>query len=133
MPIQAQQTDAKRSWIGAIRLALGVGIVYFAAAQLSLRLLTELDGVAVFWPAAGLSSGVLIALGPDARLPVSVGVMAATIFANLTGDRNVWASIAFAFCNAGEALLTAWLIERYFGPGPSFGLDRLRKEMGMLA
>jgi hypothetical protein len=46
--------------------------------------------VAVFWPAAGVSSGVLIALGRDARLPVASGVMVATIVANLMGDRNVW-------------------------------------------
>jgi hypothetical protein len=29
----------------------------------SLFLLTELDGVAVFWPAAGISAGMLVALG----------------------------------------------------------------------
>src|SRR5258708_6437639 len=58
-------------WIGAIGLAIAVGIAYFFAAQLSLALLAETDGVAVFWPAAGVSSGVLIALGRDARLPVA--------------------------------------------------------------
>ncbi len=94
--------------IGAIGVAVAVGVAYFIAAQLSLALLAEPDGVAVFWPAAGVSSGVLIALGRDARLPVASGVMVATIIANLMGDRNVWSATAFAFCNAGEALLTAW-------------------------
>src|SRR5262252_343642 len=102
-------------WIGAIGLAIAIGIAYFFAAQLSLALLSELDGVALFWPAAGVSSGVLIALGRDARLPVASGAMVATIVANLMGDRNVWSATIFAFCNAGEALLTAWLVERYFG------------------
>src|SRR5713101_3887120 len=115
----------------AIGLAVAVGIAYFVAAQLSLALLAKPDGVAVFWPAAGLSSGVLIALGRDARLPVAGGVMVATIVANLMGDRNVWSATAFAFCNAGEALLAAWLIERYFGSG--FTLDRLRNVLGLLA
>src|SRR5260221_6529501 len=118
-------------WIGAIGLAGGVGIAYFFAAQLSLALLAEPDGVALFWPAAGVSSGVLIALGSDARLPVASGVMVATIVANLTGDRNVWSATVFAFCNVGEALLTAWLIERYFGS--PFSLDRLRNVLGLLA
>jgi len=118
-------------WIGAVGLAIAIGIAYFFAAQLSLELLTEPDGVALFWPAAGVSSGVLIALGRDARLPVASGVMVATIIANLMGDRNVWNATAFAFCNAGEALFTAWLIERYFGSG--FGLDRLRNVLGLLA
>jgi len=117
--------------IGAIGLAIAVGIAYFVAAQLGLALLTKPDGVAVFWPAAGVSSGVLIVLGRDARLPVASGVMVATIIANLTGDRNIWSATVFALCNAGEALLTAWLIERYFGSG--FSPDRLRHMLGLLA
>ena len=55
-----------RTLIGQIGLAAGVAVAYFFAAQLSLGLLTKPDGVAVFWPAAGISSGVLIALGPGA-------------------------------------------------------------------
>jgi PAS domain S-box-containing protein len=56
--------------------------------------------------------------------------MVATIVANLLGDRNLWSSIVFALCNAGEAVLTAWLIERYFGS--PFSLDRLRHVLGLL-
>ena len=121
----------ERWWVASIGLAVAVGIAYFLAARLSLYLLTKPDGVAVFWPAAGVSSGVLIALGRDARWPVAVGTMVATIVANLTGDRNVWSAFAFALCNAGEALLTAWLIERYFGS--NFSLDRLRHVLGLVA
>jgi PAS domain S-box-containing protein len=123
--------DPTLSRIGALELAIAVGIAYFVAAQLGLAFLAKPDGVAVFWPAAGVSSGVLIALGRDARLPVAGGVMVATIIANLTGDRNVWSATVFALCNAGEALLTAWLIERYFGSG--FSLGRLRNVLGLLA
>jgi signal transduction histidine kinase len=94
-------------------------------------LLLQPDGVAVFWPAAGISSGILIALGPHARWPVAVGVVAATIPANLMGDRNLPAAIAFGLCNAAEALITAGLIHRYFGP--SFNLGELRKVLGLLA
>jgi integral membrane sensor domain MASE1 len=117
--------------IGAIGISMAVGIAYFVAAQLSLAFLTKPDGVAVFWPAAGISSGVLIALGRDARWPVAGGVMVATVVANLMGDRNVWSASVFALCNAGEALLVAWLIERYFGS--SFSIDRLRNVLGLLA
>jgi signal transduction histidine kinase len=118
-------------WLGSIGLAVGVGIAYFLAAQLSLGLLTQPDGVAVFWPAAGVSSGVLIALGRGARWPVATGTIAATIVANLMGDRSVVASVAFALCNAGEALLTAGLIEHYFGS--DFSLGRLRHVLGLVA
>src|ERR1700680_1890265 len=84
-------TDPTR-WVGMIGLPVAVGIAYFLAAQLSLALLTKPEGVAVFWPAAGVSAGVLIALGPRARLSV-----------------------------AAEAVLTAWLIEHYLGPSFNLG------------
>jgi PAS domain S-box-containing protein len=126
-----RSADPTPPWISAIALAIAVSVAYFFAAQLSLALLAEPDGVALFWPAAGVSSGVLIVLGRDARLPVAGGVMVATVIANLMGDRNVWSATAFGFCNAGEALLTAWLIERYFGS--PFSLERLRNVLGLLA
>jgi signal transduction histidine kinase len=122
--------DLTRRWLRSTGLALGVGIAYFLAAQLSLRLLTQPDGVAVFWPAAGVSSGGLIALGRGARWPVAAGTIAATVVANLMGDRNAVASIAFALCNAGEAVLIAWLIEHYFGA--DFSLGRLRHVLGLV-
>jgi PAS domain S-box-containing protein len=114
-----------------IVLALGIAIAYFLAARLSLALLTKPDGVAVFWPAAGVASGVLIALGPAARWPVIAGAMAATIAANLLGDRSLWSTLIFAVCNAGEAVIVAGLIEHSFGS--PFSLDRLRKVLGLLA
>src|SRR6267378_1955429 len=118
-------------WVGSIGLAVAVGIVYFAAARLSLALLTKPEGVAVFWPAAGVSAGVLIALGSRARWPVVVGTMVATIVANLFGDRNVWSAVLFGLCNAGEAVLTAWIIGHYFGS--DFRLRKLRNVLGLAA
>ncbi|HEU5275422.1 MAG TPA: MASE1 domain-containing protein [Xanthobacteraceae bacterium] len=121
---------AQRS-IRQVGLAGAIAVAYFLAAQLSLGLLTQPDGVAVFWPAAGISSGVLIALGPAARLPVAIGAIAATIMANLIGDRTLSAAIADAFCNAFEALLTAWLVERYVGL--RIDLGRLTHVLTLLA
>ena len=118
-------------WISWVGLAFAIGIVYFAAARLSLALLTKPEGVAVFWPAAGVSAGALIALGARARWPVVAGTMAATIVANLLGDRNLWGAVLFGLCNAGEAVLTAWLIGHYFGP--NFRLSRVRNVVGLVA
>jgi PAS domain S-box-containing protein len=123
--------DPMRRRVGSTGLAIAVGIAYFLAARLSLELLTKPDGVAVFWPAAGIATGVLIAFGPRARLPVAAGTMVATIVANLLGDRDIWSAIVFALCNAGEALFIAGLIDLYFGS--SFNLDRLRNVLGLLA
>ena len=93
----------------AVAVAIGVGIVYFLAARFSLSLLTKPDGVAVFWPASGVAAGALIALGPRAKWPVAIGAAAATIAANLLGDRSFAGAVTFALCNAGEAMLTAAL------------------------
>src|ERR1700746_2018005 len=119
-----------RPGLRSMVLSAAVGIVYFLAARLSLLLLTKPDGVAVFWPASGVASGVLIALGPRARLPVAGGAMAATIVAHLKGDRTLFSPVVFGLCNAGEALLTAWLIEHYFGLG--FNLGKLSHVLGIL-
>jgi signal transduction histidine kinase len=117
--------------LGSIGLAVAVGIVYFLAARLSLELLAKPEGVAVFWPAAGVSAGVLIALGSRALWPVVVGTMAATIVANLLGDRNLWSAVLFGLCNTGEAVLTAWLIGHLFGS--DFRLNKLRNVLGLAA
>src|SRR5215467_14890372 len=98
------KASAREQLLASIGLAVAIGVVYFLAARLSLFLQTQPVGVAVFWPAAGVSSGILITLGRRVRWPVGIGVIAATLVANLTSDRTVWGSIAFALCNAGEAL-----------------------------
>jgi PAS domain S-box-containing protein len=120
-----------QQWLAPVRLAVAIFVAYFLAGRLGLSLQTQPDGVAVFWPAAGISAGILIALGRDVRWPVVVGVMAATLAVNLTSDRTVWSSSVFALRNAGEALLIAWLIERYVSR--DFTLTRLRHVAGFLA
>ena len=113
-------------WVG---LTVAVGVGYVLAARLSLLLMTQ-PGVAIFWPAAGISAGTLIALGRDARWPVAVGVISANTVANLLADRSFWSSSLFSLCDAGEALFVAWMIERYIGP--DFSLGRLRHVLGLL-
>ena len=125
MPKRAQPP----SRAGSIELAFAVCITYFLAARLGLELLTDPDGVAAFWPAGGIASGLMIALGRARWWPVAVGVVAATVAANLLGDRNITSSIVFALCNTGQALLIAWLIENHFGS--NFRLDSPRRVLGL--
>jgi PAS domain S-box-containing protein len=117
-------------WLVSVGLTIAVGAAYFLAARLSLALLAQPAGVAVFWPAAGVAAGLLISIGPTARWPVILGTMAATILANTLGDRNIWSSMVFAVCNAGEAVLISALLERFFGS--PFSLDRLQRVLGLL-
>src|SRR6185503_15283351 len=100
------------SWLGAIGLAAAVGFAYFMAARLGLALRAR-EGVAIFWRAAGIAAGVLMALGPSVRLSVAAAVAIATTLPNLLIARNALVAIAFGLVNAGQALLTAWLIERW--------------------
>ena len=100
-------------WLGVVKLAIAIGVTYFLAARFGLALRAQ-AGVAIFWPAAGIGVGALIALGPTARLPVAVGVALATIGSSFTVGRNVWLGIAFGFVNAAQALTVSWLIERRF-------------------
>src|SRR5215813_7033700 len=116
-----------RSWLGGARLAVATGIAYFLAGQLSFMLRAE-PGVAVFWPAAGIAVGALIALGPKARLPLAAAVLLGTVACNLMIGRNTWLSIAFGFINAGQTLFTAWLLERCFGR--PFKLEDVQSVLG---
>lgn len=116
-------------WLGAIGLAVAIGIAYFLAARLGLALRAK-EGVAIFWPAAGIAVGVLVTLGSSARLPVAAGVVVATAASNLMIARNPWLAVAFGFINAGQAVLTAWLIERWFGS--AFKLDDVPQVLGFL-
>jgi PAS domain S-box-containing protein len=111
-------------------VAISVAIVFFLAARLSLALLDKTDGIAVFWPAAGVASGFLVALGPTARWPVVIGVVAATFAANLLGDRNLASTTVFALANASSPVIAAGLIQRFYGA--PFELNELRRVFGLI-
>src|SRR5215469_8662832 len=122
--------DLTRQWVGGIGLAALVGLGYFLAAAFSVCLILEPEGVAVFWPAAGLSSSLLIVLGPRARWPVLAGVIAATVATHLIIKDPLWAGVALGLCNGAEALITAGLIQHYFGG--NFNIVRLRHVITLL-
>ena len=126
-----RELKAGQPWAVSVAATVAVAIAYFLSARLSLALLEKPDGVAVFWPAAGVASGVLIVAGSKARWPLILGVMAATVLANLLGDRNIWSSILFAIANAAEAAIVAGLIERSYGS--PFELNTLRRVLGLFA
>src|SRR5262245_31063370 len=122
--------NLSNSWLGAVGIALAIGIAYFMAARFGLAFRAKPGGVAVFWPAAGIAIGALIALGPDARLPVAGAVTVATIISKLLITGNFWLGITFGVVCAGQTLLTAWLIERWFGR--AFKLEDVPQVLGFL-
>jgi signal transduction histidine kinase len=120
--------DPTRRWPADVGLAVAVGAIYFLVARLSVGLVLQPTGVAVFWPAAGITSGFLVAIGPRARWPVAAGVTGASVAVHYA--EPLWAGVSLGLCNAAEALLVAGLIQRYFGE--EFSLDRLSQVLGFL-
>jgi len=108
--------------------AAAAGALFFLAAWLAIPLTTP-EGVAQFWPAAGIAVGFLIIAGRRARWPVAAGIAVASFLANALAGRTGLACYAFALGNTGEALLMAALIEHWF-PRP-FELDRFRNVLGL--
>jgi len=117
-------------WGSTVGWALLVGIVYFVASRLGLSLPVAPAGMAVFWPASGISAGILITLGRRALPALAIGVMIGTVGANLSTDRNLPTALFKGLCNIGEPVILAWLLGRWFGPAFSFG--DLRRVLGFL-
>src|SRR5215469_9396927 len=110
------------TWLRSIGIAAAVGVAYFLAAQLSNSFLITPETV-IFWPAAGISSGLLISLWSIARWPVLAGVIVATAAVNLLRHLGVAATAAWVLGNAAEPLIIAGLMQHYFGA--HFKIDRL--------
>jgi signal transduction histidine kinase len=118
------------TWVRSIGIAAAVGGTYFLAAQLSNSFLITPETV-IFWPAAGISSGLLISLWSIARWPVLAGVMVATAAANLLRHFGVAATAAWVLGNTAEPLVIALLMQHYFGA--HFKIDRLYCVLGLFA
>lgn len=112
-------------------LAAIVAVAYALAAALSLELVARPQDVAVFWPAAGLAAGSMIAVARPVRPWIAAGILLATVVVNLLGGNGLPVSLAFAFVNAGEGWLLAELLQRRFGF--PFRLNRLARAGGLLA
>lgn len=110
------------AWRRSVGIAVAVGVAYFLAAWLSFGLRIPPENV-MCWPAAGISSGVLISLWSTARWPALVGMIVATIVVNLLQHFSVAATAAWVVGNTAEPLIITGLIHRYFGS--NFKLNRL--------
>jgi signal transduction histidine kinase len=118
------------TWLRSVGIAVAVGVAYFLAAQLSNSFLITPETV-IFWPAAGISSGLLISLWSIARWPVLAGVIVATAAVNLLRHFGVAATAAWVLGNTAEPLIIAGLMQHYFGA--HFKIDRLYCVLGLFA
>jgi hypothetical protein len=60
-------------WMPTLGAAGAVALAYFLAARLGLALLSPGSDMAVFWPAAGIPAGFLIATGPRDLIAYELG------------------------------------------------------------
>ncbi len=117
-------------WLSNTCIAAAVAAAYFFAAELSNSFLITPETV-IFWPAAGISSGLLISLWYVARWPVLIGVMVATAVANLLRPFDAAATLTWVVGNSVEPLIIAALIQHYFKN--NFKIDRLYCLLGLFA
>lgn len=103
---------------------------YFAAARFGLSMLIPEEKVAVFWPAAGVAAGLMLACGRQYLAPTAWAVVLATILANVTSGAPFMLAIVFGIANAVESLFIALSLERAFGRPTA--LDGMPRVLGFL-
>jgi signal transduction histidine kinase len=124
--------ELARRRVGDVAVAAAVGAAFYLVAKIiSWGTAFQPDNVSLFWPPTGVSSGLLIVLGPRRRWPAVAGIVAASAAINHESWNNLWITPAVAACNAVEALIVAGLFTRYLG-GADFPLDRARNIFGLL-
>ncbi|HEX4556866.1 MAG TPA: ATP-binding protein [Xanthobacteraceae bacterium] len=120
--------------VRGLGLAIAVGAGYFLIDWLALSLWIEPYKESVFsFTPGGFAAGLLIALGPRARWPVSagVGVAAYAALVLLSEARPIGINVAYAIGDIVQVLIIAGLIDHFFGRG--FRLERLRHVLGLVA
>src|SRR5215468_6294754 len=124
-PSAAVASDRRLSSAFAVlAVAIGVGGAYLLSAWFSLRLVAQPQNVAVFWPAAGVATGIFVAIGRRQRLLTGAAVFAATILANLLSGGDAGGAVVFAAANTVEPAIIAYALEA--AAGRPFRLESLR-------
>jgi TolB-like protein/integral membrane sensor domain MASE1/class 3 adenylate cyclase/Tfp pilus assembly protein PilF len=94
-----------------------LAVIYFIAGKLGLMLASLHASASPVWPPAGIALAALLLLGYRAWPAIFVGAF----LVNVTTAGNVGTSIAIATGNTFEALVGAWLVNRFAGGTNVFG------------
>lgn len=96
-------------------IALAVALVYFVASRFALVHLAGASGVALLWPGAGITAGLLLATTPRWHAAIAVGTLIGTLSANLENGRPTELAWVFGLLNAGEAIATRLIFGAILG------------------
>src|SRR5512132_751578 len=118
----AADVDRKGSWAMESRRFSGLpligilAVIYFIAGKLGLMLASLHASASPVWPPAGIALAALLLLGYRAWPAIFVGAF----LVNMTTAGNVATSLAIATGNTLEALVGAWLVNRFAGGTTAF-------------
>ena len=104
-------------------------VLTLIAAVTGLRL--QLDGVALFWPAAGIITALMLLTSGATRWGAAAGILLALSIANSFQDRSLATSMVFMSGNIIEAIVIAKVLDRTIGR--PFQLNRLNDVAAFLA
>src|SRR4029450_8805809 len=115
--LEPPDVDRKGSWAMQLRRFSGlplIGIlvvIYFIAGKLGLMLASLHASASPVWPPAGIALAAALLLGYRAWPAIFIGAF----LVNVTTAGNVATSFAIATGNTLEALVGAWLVNRFAG------------------
>src|SRR5213080_4183991 len=124
--LEPPDVDRKGSWAMQSRRFSGLpligilAVIYFIAGKLGLMLASLHASASPVWPPAGIALAGLLLLGYRAWPGIFIGAF----LVNVTTAGNVATSFAMATGNTLEALVGAWLVNRFAGGTNVF--DRLQ-------
>src|SRR5881398_3821722 len=120
--LEPPDVDRKGSWAMQSRRFSGLpligilAVIYFIAGKLGLMLASLHASASPVWPPAGIALAGLLLLGYRAWPAIFVGAF----LVNVTTAGNVATPLAMATGNTLEALVGAWLVNRFAGGTNAF-------------
>ena len=115
--LEPPDVDRKGSWamqsrrFSGLPLIVILTVIYFIAGKLGLMLASLQASASPVWPPAGIALAALLLLGYRAWPAIFIGAF----LVNVTTAGNVATSFAIATSNTLEALVGAWLVNRFAG------------------
>lgn len=116
MPDPARPPDSTRSPFRSAGLIALLAAVYFAAAKMGLALAVVHPSATAVWPPTGIALAALLVLGARVWPGIAIGAF----LANITTEGSLATAAGIALGNTLEAVIGAWLVQRFAGGRNAF-------------